>query len=779
MSGVVKAVVGVVGLAALFIPGVGTAIGASLAFSGLGSGVATAIGYGIAAAGISFGVSTIARIAGLGPKSPKISSASTDRLNASINPRAYRSSVVGITAMNTDVAYQEFTGANQEYYNQVIVCASHGVESIDQIWLDDELAWSSGGGVVSKYSGYLTVTTRMEGTAANALTITGSSSWTAANSRLVGCAYVWLRYKLTGNSKKTESPFAGGLTTRITIKGKGAKLYDPRQDTTVGGSGTQRADDQSTWAWSSDDVGRNPPLQLLWFLLGYRITNPTTSAQKLAVGAGIPPARIDIDSFITAANMCDESVALAIGGTEPRYRADGVWNEGDDPKTVQDALLAAMNGVLRDAGGKLRLEILHNDLSTPVTSLSHADVVGEFQWVQTPAIDQTFNVVRGQYVDATNEGLYQLVDYPDVSIDTPDGIDRDQQFSCPMVQSPSQAQRLAKTFLQRAQYPGTFSAEFLASAWNCEVGSPVTLTFPALAFDNKLFRVIEHSIQFNGLCRMVLREENAAIYVWDAEEAGAVTAAAPNTYNPLNNPVLSAINNDVGSVIAGPAAITINADATGTITTYLPRNQAYTLFNGGVDVTTSAAWSVSVVSGTISASVGSSTGILSLDKSGGVLTNSLVRITAEYGGFAQVFDVTVTKVIGSAMASGGPSGAVGVAITTTTMVAASDEITVTVGSGGNVLLSASYDFVADATSGNYSVYAQWYHWNGSAYVALDSEVESDVPFNGTAENIGSGSISYSHTGLTPAASEKYRLYMRNKLNATRRDVWGSVSGAGS
>lgn len=742
------------------------------------------VGGPIAAIVAAVATDKLLKVVGLGPKSPKISSASTDRLQATINPRAYRSIAFGHTALNNDVHYQEFTGSNQEYYNQIVTCASHAVQSIDEIWFDDELAWSTGGGVASKFSGYLTVTTRTEGTTANAFTISGSSSWTSGASRMVGLAYIHLRYKLTGNSKKTESPFSSGLTSRITIRGKGAKMYDPRLDSTVGGSGSHRADDQTTWAWVSDDVGRNPALQLLWFLLGWRIQNPVTSAWKLAVGAGLPVERIDLDSFITAANFCDETVTLATTGTEPRYRSDGAFNEGDDPKQVQDNLLAAMNGVLRDAGGKLKLEILHNDLASPVVSLTDADVVGEFQWIQTQPIDQTFNVVRGQYVDASDEGLYQPVDYPDVRIASFDDIERVQEFQCPMVQSASQAQRLAKMFLQREQYPGTFQAEFLASAWQCEVGSVVEFTFPALGFDAKLFRVVEHSIRLDGLCPMVLREENEAIYAWDAEESPAVVPAAPITYDPLNNAVISAINNDLSTSISGPATITINANSSGAITTTLPRTQAYTLSQDGADVTTSTTWSVDVISGTIDASIGASDGILSLNTSGGLLTNSLIRIYAEYAGFTKAFDVSVAKSVASATSSGSTGGTtangfINTTISTATMVAASDEITVTVGSGGQVDLSCTYAFTAASSSGVWTIYAQWYRWNGSAYVAIGSEVLSEVAYIPSLGGEGTGICSFSDTGLTASSSQKYQLFMRNPSGTVARYVDGFVSGAGS
>jgi predicted phage tail protein len=96
---------------------------------------------------------------------------------------------------------------------------------------------------------------------------------------------------------------------------------------------------------------------------------------KLAVGMGLPPARIDLPSFITAANACDESITLNGGGTEPRYRTDGVLSEGDDRQAVIESLCSMMNATLRDAGGKLALTVLNNDLASPVASFTEADIL--------------------------------------------------------------------------------------------------------------------------------------------------------------------------------------------------------------------------------------------------------------------------------------------------------------------------------------------------------------------------------------------------------------------
>ncbi|WP_164521694.1 phage tail protein [Sphingomonas sp. ABOLE] len=496
-------------------------------------------------AGLAIGSSLLAPK----PKAPTSSQAASDRLFASINLRAARHLVFGHTAMATEVRDQEYT-ENQTVLHRFLVIASHKVQAVEQIWFDDKLAWAASGGAQGEFSGYLTVTPVLEGSAANAINI---SSRMGSSRRFTGLAYLHLRYKLTGNGKNSDSPFAQSIPTRVTVIGKAALVYDPRLDSTAGGVGPQRAGDQSTWVWS-DDAARNPALQLLWYLLGWRIQNPVTGQWKLAVGKGIPPERIDLDSFITAANLCDEQVARAAGGTEPRYRSDGIFSEADDPSLVLDNLKAAMNADLDDVDGKLRITVLHNDLGSPQIGLTAADVLDSFKWTQTPPLTDSFNIIRGSYTDPSTTSLYQQVDYPEVRIDSPDGIDRVETVNLTMVQSPSQAQRLVKQRLQRALYGGMFEAVFQATAWRYRKGDVVPFTFPALGWVNKLFRVVSMTIQVDGTVPMTLREEHPDIYLWDASDAPAVQGADPTTYSNALLPIVRDIN-DLGELIVSASAV--------------------------------------------------------------------------------------------------------------------------------------------------------------------------------------------------------------------------------
>jgi hypothetical protein len=528
-----------------------------------GGGSLLAVGLGIsatAATALTIGLGITSSLLAKKPKAPSTSDNAKDRLQVSIDPRTPRKFVFGRTAMATDLRDQEIIGSDQSYVDRFIVVASHTVQSIEEIWFDDKIAWSSTGGVTGDSSGYLTVQTILEGSAGNAINI---SARMGSTRRYTGLAYVYLRFKLTGNTKKVTSPFQQSLPSRMTIVGKGAKVYDPRLDSTVtGGSGSHRSDDQSTWAWN-DSASRNPALQMLWYLLGWRIND------KLAVGKGIPPARINLESFITAANACDETVSLAAGGTEPRYRGDGVFSEGDPTGTVLEQLKATMNAELDDIDGRLRLLVLANDLATPIADFSEDDILDDFNWDQTTSLDDTFNILRGTYIDPSTNSLYQAVDYPEVRIDSPDGIDRIETVDLQLVQSPSQAQRLAKQRVARMLYSGMFTATFGHRAWKVQRADVIRLSFAALGFTNKLFRVVDTSVQVDGQVPMTLREEHADIYLWDEEEAPAVAAVAPTTYDPAKDALYTYFIDNAGFTgLLTNENHTVPADSGGNVTSY-------------------------------------------------------------------------------------------------------------------------------------------------------------------------------------------------------------------
>ena len=784
MSKAVGAIALGVGLiaVAVFVPGVGTAI-AGAAFSA--SSAAGVVASAATLAAIQAGAATFIVVTGLtiaangiqmARAANAISPAQLTRLNANLDPSAPRKIAFGNTALATDLRASIPTGTDQEIHEYIICVASHTVESIDQIWFEDRQAWTLAGGVTSYYSGYMSaVSVRNPGTNANGIAI--NSQW-PATSTLTGCAYIYFHIKRTGNSKKAESPLPQGMPSRVTIIGKGMKVYDPRLDSTVtGGSGTHRADDQTTWEYSHSgtDIGNNPALQILAYRLGWQINS------KLAVGKGMLPERLDLPSFITAANICDEPVTLAIGGTQRRYETHGLFSEADQTSSVENALLFACNGRMTDHNGKLGIALAYNDLTGTLYEFDDDDVLGAFDWNPSPSIHETHNIIRGRWTDPSSNSLYQMVDYPAIRITSPDGIDRTLPIDLPVVQDGKRAQRIAKQILQREQYQGTFAAIFGIRAWGVKVGDPVKLTFDTLGFVEKLFRVVQQGIRSDGTVQLILREEATALYAWAAEETALVTVAAPTVYDQLNNP-LAVINGvDIGVEngadvtatnapdVTGDFAWPIGGDAAGTVTTTLPANRRYVATQGGTDVSATATWVLSGIGAQVALTVNNTSdrGLVTLGS--GTTGSGVATLTVTFAtGAIVVRTITITKTNAALPATGG-AGATSatdtsfLSVTSGSHATISDELTVRSDGSGNVRISASSEFDAAATATqNVAVKFAYATSSGGGLTDLISEVTANAAiWNSGDSALEPGSFNIAEaTFAMPASNTDYYFKLR-------------------
>lgn len=502
--------------------------GSAFAATAAGTALATAIGTTAISVGLTSGLGLV----GIGPKVPE---ATLGRLNLSFDPDAPRKLVFGETALATDMLYSEPSGEDQEFVDYIIAVAAHRVESIDEIWLDDQKLWTAAGGVQGVYAGYASVIVRTEGSAANAITINSGAVWNAADCHMTGCAYIHLRIKRIGNDKKATSPFVGGLTGRMTIKGKGIPCYDPRKDDTRGGFGPHRADDQDTWEFTN-----NHALHTLTALLGWRING------ELSVGGGVSPDRIDMADFIMAANICDEDVALADGGTQKRYEGGGVFSDEDATTAITDVLCQAMHAELRDVNGRIGVRMKVNDLSGPMVHLGPEDVLGAYTWTSHLSLHEAPNIIRGRFTDPSDASLFQMVPASEVRLPAIDGNNRALTLDLPTVQDPIRARRILKQALLRARHGGSFEADFGFRAWGLRPGDPVLLTFPPAGIHGRLFRVARAEYRVvtdeegaRQFCPMTLEPDDPAVYAWDAAEDDIApdAAIAPVSYDPTRTPL--------------------------------------------------------------------------------------------------------------------------------------------------------------------------------------------------------------------------------------------------
>ena len=202
--------------------------------------------------------------------------------------------------------FVESSGTDNQYlYVAGILCegGGGGIQSIEEVYVDDKLVTFDGAltdgtlrGVSSSdtnfYKGESLISIQaFFGTDAQSASslLDETTSWTTDH-KLSGIAYVALRFKWN------QDAFNGMPEVRVTLKGK--KIYDPRLDTTKGGSGSHRQDTASTWAYSA-----NSSLILLDYLRNGRY------------GKGLPNDAFETnyDTFKTSANTCETQVTPYTG----------------------------------------------------------------------------------------------------------------------------------------------------------------------------------------------------------------------------------------------------------------------------------------------------------------------------------------------------------------------------------------------------------------------------------------------------------------------------------
>lgn len=128
---------------------------------------------------------------------------------------------------------------------------------------------------------------------------------------------------------------------RCTFVVEGIKLYDPRKDTTAGGSGAHRWGDRSTYEWSD-----NPKV------IQYNVMRGIYYGGEWVYGGqGMRAFQLPVSSWFAAMNECDRLVPIKAGGTEKNFRC-GFEVKGDlEPIELCQKLDRACNGKTAENGG--------------------------------------------------------------------------------------------------------------------------------------------------------------------------------------------------------------------------------------------------------------------------------------------------------------------------------------------------------------------------------------------------------------------------------------------
>lgn len=211
--------------------------------------------------------------------------------------------------------------------------------------------------------------------------------------------------------------------------------YDWRQDTTAGGSGAQRRDDETTWAACD-----NPVVWLVhveWYRFGRnwdRCIAPVLS------------------ELTDEADHCDTLSDLRAGGTEKLYRCAGNYPVNTEPSVVRESILATMDGWL-SVNGKGHMVLKAGRYVAPTFTITAEHIEG-YSWKAFQTDEESVNELIVSYVSPDQDfteieaGVWR--DESDI-VDI--GKVRSEGLGLTWVFSRSQAMRLAKRKMSRLNAP--------------------------------------------------------------------------------------------------------------------------------------------------------------------------------------------------------------------------------------------------------------------------------------------------------------------------------------
>lgn len=182
---------------------------------------------------------------------------------------------------------------------------------------------------------------------------------------------------------------------QVRFEVQGIPHYDPRKDSTAGGSGSHRWADVSTWERS-----QNPVVMIYNIMRGIRLPGGEVW------GGGYAASEMPTDVWFAAMNVCDE----VLTGGIPRYRAGFRVLVDMEPASVIEELKLACNGQMVDTGAGWIIRVGGPGL--PVMFITDDDLVSTevVGFDPFPGLQESANAITGRCPDPN--ALWEVRDLP-------------------------------------------------------------------------------------------------------------------------------------------------------------------------------------------------------------------------------------------------------------------------------------------------------------------------------------------------------------------------------
>lgn len=298
--------------------------------------------------------------------------------------------------------------------------------------------------------------------------------WTTEH-RLLGIAYSYVHMTYDYDT------FAGGLPT-LSAQVRGRKILDVRDSVT---------------RWSD-----NPALIIYDYM-----TNDL-------FGMGIAASEIDTDSFIDAANYCDQIILVpGVNVSQARYACNATLNPDETQMENLRILLSSCRGALVFSGGAYKLMIDKPDVST--FALTEDNIVGGWNII-LESTDSRYNHVKAQFPNKFQKYEDDFVFIESDEYLLADGRELEARIDLQSVTDPYQASQLCGIVLRQSRYSLECEVVCTIAGLQCEVFDVVSVTHELPGWTNQLFRVMQISMESDDNVRLHLRQYADAVYDLDS-----------------------------------------------------------------------------------------------------------------------------------------------------------------------------------------------------------------------------------------------------------------------
>ena len=417
----------------------------------------------------------------------------TQTVRDTIHPQRF---VYGRDLISGPIIYGNTRGTDNAFMTLAVALTGHEIDAIEEFHMDSHVIDAStgiaGGNVIAgQYTDVMQINWLLgvQSQSCAALLQQYSALFGALTHRGLGHAYMVVEMELVEGNQAYENGAPANLKALV----RGKKVYDPRLDSTNGGTGLHRLNDPATWEWSD-----NPALCLADFLRDEKF------------GMKEDDDRIDWPMVITAANICDELVSIPGAATQKRYTCNVTFQSTEKRGDVRDTLLNSMLGRMVFSQGVWKMWA--GAALTPDVTLDETYLAGSIQVQATAGAKERYNRVRGKFVDASRN--YTASSYPELRstvYETADGGEvRPLVVDFLATNNTFEAQRKGITTLKQSRQQRVVVFAGNLKCFSIQPGAVVSLNLTEFGFAGETFFVTEWKMGEQGVSLTMIEEDSTS-----------------------------------------------------------------------------------------------------------------------------------------------------------------------------------------------------------------------------------------------------------------------------